>query len=77
MQGILRISQSRKRRKLFANQTGFGVPPSIGMKLRALVFAGDPEAVSFLKANEEIGLKNRLRPAQRKKSSIACIAACA
>jgi hypothetical protein len=31
--------------KLFANQTGFGVPPSIGMKLRALVFAGDPEAV--------------------------------
>ena len=43
--------------KLFANQSGFGIPPSIGMKLRAMVFAGDPEAVSFLKANEEIGLR--------------------
>ncbi|MBQ1778132.1 MAG: hypothetical protein IIZ93_08255, partial [Acidaminococcaceae bacterium] len=42
---------------LFANQTGFGVPPSIGMKLRALVFAGDPEACGFLKANEDVGLR--------------------
>ena len=60
--------------KLFANQTGFGVPPSIGMKLRALVFAGDPEAVSFLKANEEIGLK--VDYGQHKgRNRIACIAA--
>ena len=35
----------KEEASLFANQTGFGVPPSIGMKLRALVFAGDPEAV--------------------------------
>ena len=47
----------KEEASLFANQSGFGVPPSIGMKLRALVFAGDPEAVSFLKANEEIGLR--------------------
>ena len=60
--------------KLFANQTGFGVPPSIGMKLRALVFAGDPEAVSFLKANEEIGL--RIDYGQHKgRKRVACIAA--
>ena len=50
-------SPVRPTAKLFANQSGFVVPPSIGMKLRALVFAGDPEAVSFLKANEEIGLR--------------------
>ena len=60
--------------KLFANQAGFGVPPSIGTKLRALVFAGDPEAVSFLKANEEIGLK--VDYGQHKgRYRIACIAA--
>jgi hypothetical protein len=60
--------------KLFANQTGFGVPPSIGMKLRALVFAGDPEAVSFLKANEEIDL--RIDYGQHKgRKRVACVAA--
>ena len=60
--------------KLFANQTGFGSPPSIGIKLRALVFAGDPEAVGFLKANEEIGLK--IDYGQHKgRRRIACIAA--
>lgn len=59
--------------KLFANQSGFGVPPSIGMKLRAMVFAGDPEAVSFLKANEEIGL--RIDYGQHKgRKRVACIA---
>ena len=60
--------------KLFANQTGFGAQPSIGMKLRALVFAGDPEAVAFLKTNEQIGLT--IDFSQHKgRSRIACIAA--
>ena len=41
----------------FANQAGYSAVPSIGMKLRALVFANDPEAIGFLKATEETGLR--------------------
>ena len=64
----------KEEASLFANQTGFGVPPSIGMKLRALVYAGDPEAVSFLKTTEEIGL--RVDYGQHKgRKRVACIAA--
>ena len=60
--------------RLFANQTGYSVAPGIGMKLRALVFAGDPEACSFLKHTEEIGLK--IDYGQHKgRKRIACIAA--
>lgn len=60
--------------RLFANQTGFGTPPSIGMKLRALVYAGDPEACGFLKATEEIGL--RIDYGQHKgRKRVACISA--
>ena len=64
----------KEEASLFANQTGFGVPPSIGMKLRARVFAGDPEACGFLKATEEIGL--RIDYGQHKgRKRLACIAA--
>ena len=60
--------------RLFANQTGYSVAPGIGMKLRALVFAGDPEACSFLKHTEEVGLK--IDYGQHKgRKRIACIAA--
>lgn len=59
---------------LFANQAGSSVAPGIGMKLRALVYAGDPEACKFLDATEEVGL--RIDFGQHKgKCRIACIAA--
>ena len=64
----------KEEASLFANQTGFGVPPSIGMKLRARVFAGDPEACGFLKATEQVGL--RIDYGQHKgRKRLACIAA--
>lgn len=47
----------KEEARLFANQTGCSVPPSIGMKLRAMVFAGDPEACSFLNNTEAVGLR--------------------
>ena len=60
--------------KLFANQTGYSAAPGIGMKLRALVFAEDPEAVAFLAATEEVGL--RIDYGQHKgKNRLACIGA--
>ena len=44
------------------------------MKLRALVYAGDPEAVSFLQATEEVGL--RIDYGQHKgRYRLACISA--
>ncbi|MBR1757726.1 MAG: type II toxin-antitoxin system PemK/MazF family toxin [Lachnospiraceae bacterium] len=60
--------------KLFANQTGHSVAPGIGVKLRALVFAEDPEAVNFVRATEEAGL--HIDFGQHKgKYRLACIAA--
>ncbi len=59
---------------LFANQTGYSAPPSIGMKLRALVFAEEPEACSFLKVTEEAGF--HIDYGQHKgRNTIACISA--
>ncbi len=64
----------KEEARLFANQTGCSVPPSIGMKLRAMVFAGDPEACSFLNNTETVGL--RIDYGQHKgRKRIACIAA--
>ena len=59
---------------LFANQVGSSAPPSIGMKLRALVFAGEPEASCFLKTTEEAGF--HIDYGQHKgRNTIACISA--
>ena len=41
---------------LFATQTGASAPLSAGTKIRALVYAGDPEAIAFMKATESTGL---------------------
>jgi len=60
--------------KLFANQAGHSAEPGIGMKLRALVYAGDPDACNFLEKTEEVGL--RVDYGQHKgKNRLACIAA--
>ena len=60
--------------KLFANQGGHSAVPGIGMKLRALVYAKDPDACRFLNATEEVGLK--VDYGQHKgKNRLACIAA--
>lgn len=59
---------------LFANQAGSSVEPGIGMKLRALVYAKDPETCRFVNATEEVGL--RIDFGQHKgRNRIACIAA--
>jgi hypothetical protein len=60
--------------KLFANQAGSSAIPGIGAKLRALVYAGDPDACQFVKNTEEAGLK--IDYGQHKgKNRLACIAA--
>ncbi|MCC8105973.1 MAG: type II toxin-antitoxin system PemK/MazF family toxin [Clostridiales bacterium] len=41
---------------LFAQQTGASVPLTPGEKIRALVYAGDQEAVNFQNATEDVGL---------------------
>ena len=41
---------------LFAQQTGASARLSAGMRIRALVFGGDPEAVQFKDATEAVGL---------------------
>lgn len=58
---------------LFAQQTGFSAKLYPGAKVRALVFAGDPEAVAFLEATENAGLTlsfNQSRGSKR----IGCVA---
>lgn len=42
---------------LFAQQFGVSAPLSAGARIRALIFGGDPMAMAFLKANEDIGLQ--------------------
>lgn len=64
----------KEEAKLFANQAGHSAVPGIGLKLRALVYSGDPEACLFLKKTEELGLK--VDYGQHKgKYRLACIAA--
>ena len=41
---------------LFAQQTGFAAKVYPGAKLRAMVFAGDPQAIAFLNATKSAGL---------------------
>lgn len=40
----------------FAQQTGLAAKVYPGAKIRALVFAGDPNAIVFLEATESAGL---------------------
>lgn len=42
---------------LFAQQTGESSKLTAGAKIRALIYAGDPVAVSFQKATEAVGLR--------------------
>lgn len=58
---------------LFAQQTGFAAKVYPGAKLRALVFAGDPDAIAFKDATESTGLQlsfNQTRGQDR----IGCVA---
>jgi hypothetical protein len=57
---------------LFAHQTGFASKVYPGAKIRALVFAGDPNATAFVEATERTGLRfsfNQLRGQNR----IGCV----
>lgn len=42
---------------LFAEQNGYSADLSAGIKIRALIYAGDPMACSFLKATESTGIR--------------------
>ena len=58
---------------LFAQQTGFAAKVYPGAKLRAMVFAGDPQAIAFLNATKSAGLTlsfNQTRGLNR----IGCVA---
>ena len=58
---------------LFAQQTGASANLTAGSKIRALIFAGDPEATAFFKATESTGLRLDYGQ-QRGKKRLACIA---
>lgn len=58
---------------LFAQQTGASASLIAGAKIRALIFAGDPEATAFFRATESIGLRLDYGQ-QRGKKRLACIA---
>jgi hypothetical protein len=57
---------------LFAQQTGFAAKVYPGARIRALVFAGDPDAISFLKATESVGLRISFHQA-RGQNRIGCV----
>ena len=58
---------------LFAQQTGASASLTAGARVRALIFGGDPQAIAFQKATEDVGL--RLDFSQKRgRKRIACIA---
>lgn len=57
---------------LFAQQTGFAAKVYPGAKIRALVFAGDPDATSFLEATESAGLSLSFNQS-RGQNRIGCV----
>ena len=57
---------------LFATQTGASAPLSAGAKIRALVYAGDPEAIAFMKATASTGLALDYE-LKRGKKKLACV----
>lgn len=58
---------------LFAQQTGVAAKLYPGAKVRALVFAGDPDAVAFLEATESTGLTLSFNQS-RGRNRIGCVA---
>lgn len=58
---------------LFAQQTGFAAKVYPGAKLRALVFAGDPDAIAFMDATESTGLQLSFNQT-RGQNRIGCVA---
>ncbi len=57
---------------LFAHQTGFAAKVYPGARIRALVFAGDPDAIAFVKAPESTGLSLSLSQS-RGRNRIGCV----
>lgn len=57
---------------LFAQQTGFAAKVYPGAKIRALVFAGDPDATAFLDATESAGLSISFNQS-RGQNRIGCV----
>lgn len=57
---------------LFATQTGASAPLSAGARIRALVYAGDPEAIAFMKVTESTGLALDYE-LKRGKKKLACV----
>lgn len=57
---------------LFAQQTGFSAKVYPGAKIRALVFAGDPEAIAFMEATESAGLSLSFKQS-RGQNRIGCV----
>jgi hypothetical protein len=58
---------------LFAQQTGFAAKLYPGAKVRALVFAGDPDAIAFVEATESAGLTLSYNQS-RGRNRIGCVA---
>ena len=61
-----------KEALLFAQQTGFAAKVYPGAKVRALVFAGDPAAIAFVKATESAGFSLSFNQS-RGKNRIGCV----
>ena len=57
---------------LFAQQTGTSAQLTAGAKLRALIYGNDPDAVAFLKATEDVGLRLDYNQ-DRGKCRIGCV----
>lgn len=64
---------SEKEALLFAQQTGFAARVYPGAKVRALVFAGDPNAVAFMEATKSAGFTPSFNQS-RGKNRIGCVA---
>ncbi len=58
---------------LFAQQTGFSAKVYPGAKLRAMVFAGNPDAIAFKEATEKAGLTLAFNQT-RGQNRIGCVA---
>lgn len=65
------LTESEEAR-LFAAQNGISVKPTSGIRMRALLFAGDQNAILFQNATEKAGFRLLLMGA-RVDGSIACI----
>ena len=57
---------------LFAQQTGFSSILTAGARIRALIYAGDPKAISFQKITESVGFQLDYTQSRAQKR-LACI----